>query len=1184
FNFGLILLISAALMLSGCAKEEDSSTSTAESGGGDTVAQVVTALQGAVKTFGSASSSRSSAASGTSINVDQGVKSLVSLYLMIDTDYKYPVAKVKSAEDGSYEISSDDIKDFLINPPTSGLDTDYGYVLPDDATGITSSSSASAIKTAFQALGPLTVRALYVKDGKAKAITAMADPTSTEAVRVDPIVSKVATQIIGKLVETIKATINSISGLGDSLKKTLLANVLSAVKDTVVSTLESVKDTTVFELPEGTDASTVADPESLLEVEMDSSTLAELNTQIESSDETVTIDTTSIAVADTGKLADTLTDAEKGALEKKADETSASASTAVAAQDASAGKKIKVAGLQKYFLALGFPVILDQQSDNTTVVAVPLKVPSDVDEGDLPGKSTFGDRSIRHFLVKGSSSSSAPSSGDFSSATELSSGITSLTTALSSYMMSDNASIVDDRKLDNASKSLLSRLRTFHRLNKTMKEGLPLVSKELVEWMAENDNATVPLKDVATQIAKLTEWRQERIVFSNGIPVFTGKMLKPKSGATVKATDLITALTMQMGANASSTAAKLTDENKSFWAPFAGPALADEVMRKASSFKGASQQSVESEMGKIIPKTESDYLTFLRGGTYTAFDNSTVTVPPSPGYMDAKASIAKGLVLALPDDAYGESNTLNGETKLSGKASVFLVNYMLNIMYPVDRAQGMLSTENTTGMVLPQIENFKQLEFTSDPSVSEIAGAIMGVTAPTDNVTRAFSESRMRSGALMDLSSLQLAEFREFDADAIGLDSEDNVDLQCTVKFYDGDDGTGDNKWNDFTATLLKVDQTTGDFEATTLGSNSDGTLSTNGSGASRAYSISGVPTNQEYLIRFKMKTYTNDLPDIFVYVDGFEANMNVCGEEGFVIGPDIEDKPVPGMGLMAGTSKTDSEGIDFSNYSIPGALTLIFQEDENSGRGTRDLMLTKSGSTFTLLAGDNMSFDLQNESGIHSLLGQSLTTRISGFSEEDITICSSGCTITPGTYGGLDDKLVILKVSASEYWLLELRFLDTNFGFLDFGFAKITAQGRAEFPDAGFEKGPVDVAKASVVQHSYLMFGDGYKLSDNSMQFAFNMDGNVNTSMGSDFRYAGKYFKQKISSMSDMDSNNFWQDSSNIPVRIDGTSKNSNGEVNIRFRKFTYKKSNRTYELDNTSSTSATDLDHNDLLAVFPN
>ena len=64
-----------------------------------------------------------------------------------------------------------------------------------------------------------------------------------------------------------------------------LRNVLDAVKETVVATLESVKDTTVFELPEGTDASTISDPESLLEVEMDESTIAELNTEIESIEE-----------------------------------------------------------------------------------------------------------------------------------------------------------------------------------------------------------------------------------------------------------------------------------------------------------------------------------------------------------------------------------------------------------------------------------------------------------------------------------------------------------------------------------------------------------------------------------------------------------------------------------------------------------------------------------------------------------------------------------------------------------------------------------------------------------------------------------------------------------------------------------------------------------------------------------
>ena len=149
------------------------------------------------------------------------------------------------------------MKDFLVSlsdstsSVASGLSTDYGFT---SSVSVSSSSSSSDILTAFKSLGPLAVRALYVKDGKAKAITAMADPTSSEPVRVDPIVSRVATQVIGKLVETIKATINSISILPDSVKATLLTNVLDAVKETVVATLESVKDTTVVALPEGTSA------------------------------------------------------------------------------------------------------------------------------------------------------------------------------------------------------------------------------------------------------------------------------------------------------------------------------------------------------------------------------------------------------------------------------------------------------------------------------------------------------------------------------------------------------------------------------------------------------------------------------------------------------------------------------------------------------------------------------------------------------------------------------------------------------------------------------------------------------------------------------------------------------------------------------------------------------------------
>ena len=52
--------------------------------------------------------------------------------------------------------------------------------------------------------------------------------------------------------------------------------------------------------------------------------------------------------------------------------------------------------------------MLAEGSDNTSVVAIPLKVPPTVEDSDLPGAATFGDRSIRHFLVKENANSAAP--------------------------------------------------------------------------------------------------------------------------------------------------------------------------------------------------------------------------------------------------------------------------------------------------------------------------------------------------------------------------------------------------------------------------------------------------------------------------------------------------------------------------------------------------------------------------------------------------------------------------------------------------------------------------------------------------------------------------------------------------------------------------------------------------------
>mgnify|MGYP000518208013 CR=1 FL=1 len=72
--------------------------------------ELSTALSGYVKTFSSISSGRSAGAVTAT-----GVKSLIQLYLLIDTDYKYPVAKVKSKSDGSFKITVKDVKEFLLD-------------------------------------------------------------------------------------------------------------------------------------------------------------------------------------------------------------------------------------------------------------------------------------------------------------------------------------------------------------------------------------------------------------------------------------------------------------------------------------------------------------------------------------------------------------------------------------------------------------------------------------------------------------------------------------------------------------------------------------------------------------------------------------------------------------------------------------------------------------------------------------------------------------------------------------------------------------------------------------------------------------------------------------------------------------------------------------------------------------
>ena len=119
--------------------------------------------------------------------------------------------------------------------------------------------------------------------------------------------------------------------------------------------------------------------------------------------------------------------------------------------------------------------------------------------------------------------------------------------------------------------------------------------------MADYDNKTVTVQDVAVQIAKITEWQQERIVFAEGLPIFTGQF-SASSGGTVKASELVTAMTRPLKKDAKTTVPELTDNNENFWAPFAAQALAEQIMRNAD---------------KIIPGIMNSQMSFLRQKTTT---------------------------------------------------------------------------------------------------------------------------------------------------------------------------------------------------------------------------------------------------------------------------------------------------------------------------------------------------------------------------------------------------------------------------------------------------------------------------------------------------------------------------------------------------------------------------------------
>ena len=132
----------------------------------------------------------------------------------------------------------------------------------------------------------------------------------------------------------------------------------------------------------------------------------------------------------------------------------------------------------------------------------------------------------------------------------------------------------------------------------------------------------------------------------------------------------------------------------------------------------------------------------------------------------------------------------------------------------------------------------------------------MAVTGPSEGDGFNFVQSQLRSGGLLTgvtattgLAGMMLPEFKEFNAEEIGIEQKTEVSVSCNVKMFDGSNPS------DLSVQLLQFEQATEEFSNTGIAFSTTGNLS---------FIANNVPTQQEYVIRFKIDSYRNDLPELF--------------------------------------------------------------------------------------------------------------------------------------------------------------------------------------------------------------------------------------------------------------------------------------------------------------------------------
>jgi len=1114
---------------------------------------------------------------------------IISLYLLSDLERTDPIATIKTRADGTYDVRASDVEAWLI------------------ANGHTAAGATDdAILSALQGLGQLQVNALIVSinaagERKALAFQTIADPSSAETIRVNPIIH----QIVKKVLDKVSDAVDDLRELGlsdesiASLKKTVLADVAAEIFAVLAEA-----DGTTLEIPEGQTARDVIDSiEDDFEVDLTEEELIDLEETIEREEELTAVETRELRddnilnadeIKQESDASDSLDSESEGLLAKLernlsdtlteevddlGDEGFTSADAASAADEKTGN--IRRESLQKFFLAMGFSVVVaEDPTTGTHAIVTSMQTPSHIPDGLLPGKRAFGQRNLRYFRI-----GEGTLGGLFADARTIDEEVAD---KLAGLDQSTIDAILDNPARGQSDFEKLDRLRLFHELLRRVEEN-PLVSRQLQEFVLKNVNTRVRIKQLAAVVADNFEWVQEIVnLSSEGLPIYTDRHIPVGQGSAVEASQIARILGLRL-AEDPGTAVRTIAEGTAFYAQFASESI--EVKLQAKLAAGI-DLPLRDILLDIYPETDAGYRDLIIG-------NPAENLFPSPPYKRARDRLARGITASFTQDEFG--TTLTGETELNIRSSIFLVNLLLNSKFLIEHEEGYFIPHDFDGAVrsVPHFGNLKMLEGTANDM--SLAGFVTELLDSSDiEESDAFHESRERISHLMSALP-SLPEFEEFaieDFEEHMGTAADLVSASCAVERFDDknplDPFADGNEAEALTVSIHSVEfnERTGDFfksdepVAMAVGellTRDDGHVVVNFVVENLA-TVDGDRRGLEYVMRFNIPSYEHEVPELFFWVDGFVDQLTLCDpEHPWHIGPDEAFASIPGIGLQADQVRHAPDGtlqpeaVDLSNFEKPGGLVFLTEDEVARGEGVQDFHLASTPAGFSLeIVGDEGGFlplygnfdedgvhvsldpaDREPLFGIFSLIGSNVRDSLNAIGDGALTLAPAiALESDPDLFEY--DRLYLYRDSEGAFWILELRFLDifedfdgTTSAFVDIGFASVNQSGVVDLPEVAFDAGPRH-ADGNDQRFNILHFGDylileppsGYEGSDLLAPAIFTFADNDTdydlvdlAADGLVLRYAGDYFDDNIDSPDDFDARFAGGNFRDVPVRLDASS-----------------------------------------------